>query len=112
MLRRFMMFALVFALAVPACAQGEDTDEATESTPEATAAAKVVTVTAIDYGYTGLPAAGAKAGTKLELKNSGKEVHEIVAWPLKADDKRTLLELSKAGPDTLGPPATVLVAIP
>lgn len=60
---------------------------------------KPVVVTAIDYGFEGLPERVA-AGTTLALQNdSNVEVHELVAIRLPDDEKRPIDELVKLPPE-------------
>lgn len=78
--------------------------------------AEAVEVTAVDYGYEGLPAT-VPAGTTLTLANdSAVELHELVAFRLPDDETRAVDELVTLPEDellpTLGEPATVLLAAP
>lgn len=95
------MAALVLGIALVAVACGGDTATTTTTQAPTTtappttteAAASTVEVTAVDYGYEGLPATVA-AGTTLNLFNeSDVELHEIVAIRLADDDTRTVDEL-------------------
>jgi len=129
--------ALAGALVVGACSddEPEDATEAPTATAEATETAteapteaatatptedatETVAVTAVDYGYEGLPAEIA-AGTMLTLTNaSTAELHEIVAILLPADEARTVEELLALPEEEQmallgnGEPATVIVALP
>lgn len=112
--------ALALATAMAACGDDDDgaADATTSSTTTTAEEPTTVEVTAIDYGYEGLPASIA-AGTTLTLSNSSAdELHELVAIPLPDDEERTveeLLALSEAELDALFgevEPATVLLAPP
>lgn len=99
-------------------ATATDTATATEeATPTEDAAAETVEVTAIDYGFEGLPETVA-AGTKLTLTNSSEtELHELVAFPLPAEETRSVEELLQLPEEELmtlfpGEPATVIIAMP
>jgi hypothetical protein len=92
------------------------------SAPTATTAAspgppRTVTVTAVDYGYDGLPERLA-VGSELKLKNSSaKEVHEMVVFRLPDTEQRSADDLAKLPMDQLqgvlaGPPTMVVVAPP
>ena len=109
---------------VEATATGEATateataTESATATAEATeAAAETVEVTAVDYGYEGLPET-VKAGTKFTLVNSSEsELHEFVAFRVPDDETRSAEELTKLSEEELGPllangPATVILAAP
>ena len=101
----------VAALALAAC--GDDDDAGATATEEA---ADVVEVTAIDFGYEGLPATLA-AGTQLTLANASEvELHELVAFRLPDDEARPVSELVALPEEevlaTLGEPVTVLLAPP
>jgi uncharacterized cupredoxin-like copper-binding protein len=90
------------SLLVAAC--GDDTS-ATTTAPSATAAPapapSEVVVTAIDYGYEGLPTT-VPVGTTIVLENSsGGEVHEFVAIRLPDDETRSVEELVQLPPDEL-----------
>lgn len=102
-----MAAALVLVLALVAAACGSDTAETTTTqapgttqAPPTTAApatteapAAAIDVTAVDYGYEGLPDT-ISAGTMLNLFNeSDEELHEIVAIRLDDDDTRTAEDL-------------------
>ena len=65
------------------------------------AAANEVVVTAVDYGYEGLPTTVA-AGTTITLENSsGGELHEFVAIRLPDDETRSVQELIQLPPEEL-----------
>lgn len=107
--------ALTVGLVVVAgCADdgGDDGDDA-----GAGAADPAVEVTAVDYGFDGLPDE-LDAGTTLTLRNqSDAELHELVALRLGADEDRPvdeLVALPQAELEALfaGEPALVLVAPP
>jgi hypothetical protein len=106
----------LFAAGGAAC--GDDDDEGSEDTTTTTAPEpEAVEVTAVDYGYEGLPESIA-AGTQLTLTNeSDVELHELVAFLLPEDETRTAEEISKLPEAELGElfagePATVLLAPP
>lgn len=61
-----------------------------------------VTVTAIDYGYVGLPDE-VPAGTEIALVNDSEvEVHEFVAVRLDDDETRSVEDLVQLPPEELG----------
>jgi plastocyanin len=75
-----------------------------------------VVVTAVDYGFEGLPEK-VKAGTTLALQNESMvEVHELVAIRLPDDETRPVDELVQLPPDELASffpgVATVVIAPP
>ena len=100
-----------------ACGDDDDDDAGTTTTTEASAEPETVEVTAIDYGYEGLPAS-IEAGTQLTLTNSSaKELHELVAFLLPEDEDRPVDEIAELpeaelGQLVAGEPATVLLAPP
>jgi hypothetical protein len=104
--RRMLVVGTV-ALALTAC--GSDDNTADE--PD------VIAVTAVDFGYEGLPDS-APAGTRLTLANSApSELHEIVAFRLPDDETRPASELMSLPPEEMGSlfagePATVLLTPP
>ncbi len=119
---------LTAAVVLPACGSDSDTaatksDKTTttvmkaEQTSTTVARDGTITVTAIDFDYENLPET-VPAGTKLKLVNdSEEELHELVAFRLPDDEKRSadeLIELPEAELEAVfgGPPATVLLAKP
>jgi hypothetical protein len=109
-----------------ACSDDEDADTAAEATTEAVAteaaateaAAGTVEVTAIDYGYEGLPES-VPAGTVLTLNNTSTvELHEIVAILLPEGEDRPVDVLLALPEEELmalmgsGEPALVALAAP
>jgi hypothetical protein len=104
--RRMLVVGTV-ALALTAC--GSDDNTADEP--------GVIAVTAVDFGYEGLPDS-APAGTRLTLANSApSELHEIVAFRLPDDETRPASELMSLPPEEMGSlfagePATVLLTPP
>lgn len=111
---RFLAFA---ALAVVVAGCGRDSDDSASVPSADTARPATVEVTAVDYGYRGIPDT-LDAGVKLEVHNdSDREVHELVAIRLADDEERTADELFALPPDQLealftSRPATVVVAPP
>ncbi|MCO8127240.1 hypothetical protein NHL50_08470 [Acidimicrobiia bacterium EGI L10123] len=113
--------AAVFGLLLAGCSDDDDSEAVEPSTdleevePAATET-EVIEVTAVDYGFEGLPAT-VPAGTRLSLANeSPVELHELVAFRLPDDETRAVGELVTL-PEaellpTLGEPATVLLAPP
>lgn len=71
---------------------------ATPTTAPAPAATEVV-VTAVDYGYEGLPATVAVGSTIVLENSSGGEVHEFVAIRLPDDETRSVEELVQLPPE-------------
>ena len=101
-----------------ACGDDDDGDEgAATSTSGAPDEPETVEVTAVDYGFEGLPDTVA-VGTQLTLTNSSdKELHELVAFLLPAGEDRSAEDLTKLPEAELGAlfagePATVLLALP
>ena len=102
---------LVLLLLGTAC--GDDESSPTTAAPVTTAApattaaptteaAATVEVTAVDYGYEGLPGTVA-AGTMISLSNaSDAELHEFVAIRLPDDEERPAEELLQLPPEELG----------
>jgi hypothetical protein len=77
-----------------------------------------VEVTAVDFSFEDLPARVA-AGTRLSLRNDApSELHELVAFRLPDEERRTVEELLELPQEQLGavlgagPPQTVLLAPP
>lgn len=104
---RTLLFAVVVAALAVAAAGCSDGD-AVETGP--------LVVTAVDYGYDGLPATVA-AGTEIALENASEvEAHELVAIRLPDDETRSVQELVQLPPEELGAffpyVETVLVAAP
>jgi len=112
-----IVLALTLAAGMAACGDDDDDEGATSSTTEATAP-ETVEVTAVDYGYEGLPDDPIASGTRLTLTNSStKELHELVAFLLPEDEERSAEEIAKLPEAELGQlfagePATVLLALP
>jgi hypothetical protein len=104
--------AALAALTLGACGDDDQAEAATDApTPS------VIEVTAVDYGYTGLPDT-VPAGTRFTLANDAPaELHELVAFRLPDDEQRPVSELATLPPEQLMPilgwePATVLLAPP
>lgn len=122
----------LFALGLTAC--GDDDDTATDETPttvdgaaapdetpeedgdtEAPTDRGTVTVTAVDWGFEGLPDS-VPAGTKLSLSNEGEEPHELVAMRIPDSETRPVSELVRLPEEELGAvfgeamPATVILS--
>jgi plastocyanin len=123
---------LVTTVTFSAC--GSDDDSATDETtaPSATdattateaptattggddAAGETLVVTAVDYGFEGLPET-VPVGTKISLVNDGNEPHEFVAMLIPDDETRPVEELVQLSEEELGAvfgdaePATVILA--
>ncbi len=102
-------FLAISALAVLAVGCGGEADDgATRAEP--------IEVTAVDYGYTGLPAEVA-GGTEIRLVNDSEaEAHEFVAVRLDDDEERSVAELMQLPPAEFGAllagVTTVIVAPP
>lgn len=90
------------------------TEEPEEEEP---AEGQTVEVTAVDYGYEGLPEQ-VDAGTKLSLANdSTAELHELVVFALPETEQRSVDELLALPEEELGalfagPPALVILSPP
>ncbi len=107
--RRLRLLIAAGAAAVLVAACGDATPAPTtapapavvESTAAPAAAPAEVVVTAVDYGYDGLPTTVA-AGTTIALENaSGGEVHEFVAIRLPDDELRSVEELVQLPPEEM-----------
>lgn len=100
-------------------ATAEATQAPTEAPTEvATPAAETVAITAVDYGFEGVPQQVA-VGSTLTLKNaSTAELHELVAIRLADDETRTAEELAALPEEELGAlfanaqPTMVILAMP
>lgn len=129
--RPLRLAAATFAGLVALGACGDDSPSATGSTGSTPVASSpgtsspgtsspapgVVEVTAIDFGYAGIPAS-VPAGTRFTLVNDAPaELHELVAFRLPDDEVRPVSELALLPAAELMPilgaePATVLLAAP
>lgn len=98
----------------------EDDDVVADPSPTETVAgdgpAKTSEVTAVDYGYEGVPAV-IEAGTRLSLVNaSDAELHELIAVRLPDDETRSVEELLELPEEELEPffseDVDVIVALP
>lgn len=120
--RTLAVLALVGVVA--ACGDDDDTAAPTPQTGTDTTTAgeavddvSTIEVTAVDYGYEGLPST-VEAGTRLSLVNSSpNEIHELVAFRIADDDTRSIEELVALPPEELlglvGPePSMVLLTPP
>lgn len=88
--KQLVITAMLAALAIGAC--GGDTLPPTD---------EPVVVTAVDYGFEGLPEK-VKVGTTLALENESMvEVHELVAIRLPDDEERTVAQLVQLPPAEL-----------
>ncbi len=132
-MRRSIHGALALTLALGLVACGDDDEDATTDDPAAETSnedddaaagaddealdADVVTVTAVDYAYEGLPET-VPAGTRLELvSDSEGEIHELVAFRIPDDEERSIDALAALPPEELLPlvgpePAAVLLVPP
>jgi hypothetical protein len=109
------------ALLLSACGDDGAADATDNGKKEATSTTigkpGVVEVTAVDYGFEGLPET-IPAGTKLTFENSSAiELHELVVMRIPDDEKRSVEELTKLPEEEVGQifteePATVLLAPP
>ena len=126
--RRAALVAACLVAAVSLSACGDDAEDATD-TPATTAApdapattvgggdsaGETVVVTAVDYGFEGLPET-VPAGTKISLVNEGNEPHEFVAMRIPDEETRPVEELVQLPEEELGAvfgagePATVILA--
>ena len=120
--RRFLApTALILALGLAACGDSDD-DEDAVATPPTTAPAdrdvegETVEVSAVDYGFVGIPTS-LPAGSELSLTNDSEgEVHEIVLFRLPEGETRSAQEILMLGEEEVGkitgPPQGVSVALP
>jgi len=116
----------VFALGLAACSDDDEdtaTDDTTTTVEEETTTTEadapegeVVEITAVEYGFEGLPEE-VPAGTKLSLSNEGQEPHELVAIRIPDEETRSVEELVQLPMDQLGAvfggepqPETVILA--
>ena len=95
-----LALAAITSLTLGAC--GDDAGDGDEAdattTTEAAAGGETVEVTAVDYGYQGLPDS-VEAGTKFTLKNSSAaELHEFVAMRIPDEETRPVSELAALPP--------------
>lgn len=110
---RTIAVALAATVLLTACTQAERTGPEEEVDP----VSQTIDVTAIDYGYTGLPASVA-AGSKFTLRNnSDTQLHELVAIRLPDSESRPIDDLmalpeQELGQLLSGEPATVILAEP
>lgn len=96
---RYLMAASVLGVLVAACG-GADAAPSDTQAPATTEAENVIEVTAVDFGFEGLPET-IPAGTTLTLVNeSTVELHELAAVPLPEDEGRSVEELM-ANPEDL-----------
>lgn len=102
-LRNVRLGAVVaIALGVAACG-GASAAGVTTAAPATTQATEPdpLLITAVDYGYEGLPER-VPAGTTIELRNvSDKEVHEFVAIRLPDDEERPVEDLVQLPPEEM-----------
>lgn len=131
-IRRLSLLSVALLVGAAACSSGTTStttttgpapaSEAASSTtvaPETTtteAGPETVEVTAVDYGYAGLPET-VKAGTRLTMVNESEtEAHELVAIRLPDDEERGVGEIVKLPPEELAGffpgVATVILAAP
>ena len=115
--------AAVALLSLAACGDDDDDETGSGSGTEVTEdteaeAGETIEVTAIDYGYEGLPDT-IEAGSKLSLTNSSdKEAHELVAILIPEDEERSVEELIALPEEEIdavfgsAEPATVILAAP
>lgn len=115
----------MLGLALTSCASDDDGGALTEpdadtemddAGDDAADAGDAVEVALHDYAFVGLPET-VPAGTQFTVVNvSEEEAHEFVAFRLEDDEERSVEELVELPPEelgqTLGEPATVLVAGP
>ena len=131
--RKLGLLAAAFLLAVGVSACGDDdaddastgtTAPAAEEQPEtatpvdADPSVETIEVTAVDYGFQGLPDV-IGAGSKISLVNEGTEPHELVAMRLPDEETRSVEELLALPEEELfavfggqPEPATVILAAP
>ncbi|MBS1837787.1 MAG: hypothetical protein JST64_08825 [Actinobacteria bacterium] len=120
-----LLAALVVGIPMLTAACSDDSDASPSSTTASTAPAaseatapghEHVEVTAVDFSFEDLPST-IEAGTRLSLRNkASRELHELVAFRLPDDEKRSVGELLQLPEADLGPmlgaPTTVLLAAP
>lgn len=125
--RRFLApaVALTLTLGLAACGDsdsGDEGDGAAGATPTSSSATggsaggETVDVTAVDYGFVGIPTTLA-AGSELTLTNDSQgEVHEIALFALPEGETRSAQELLMLSEEEVGqvtgPPRGVSVALP
>jgi hypothetical protein len=119
---RVSVAAVVALLSLAACGDDDDDDTGSASgsgteVTEAEAGA-TIEVTAVDYGFEGLPDT-IEAGSKLSLTNSSdKEAHELVAILIPEGEERPVEELISLPEEEIdaifgsAEPATVILAAP
>ena len=128
--RRVALVAACLVATVGLSACGDDADTADDAPAEQPAeqpaeepaeqpaeepTGETITVTAVDYGFEGLPEA-VPVGTKISLVNEGNEPHEFVAMRIPDEETRPVAELVQLPEEELGAifgagePATVILA--
>lgn len=96
--KRNLLAASVLSAMVAACGGADAAPSDTEA-PATTEPENVIEVTAVDFGFEGLPQT-IPAGSTLTLANeSTVELHELVAVPLPDDEDRTVEELISSPED-------------
>lgn len=103
-----LVLLAVLAVMAAACGDSATTTTTTRATTTTAAPAtttttddSVIEVTAVDYGYVGLPSTIA-AGSTISLTNeSATELHEFVAVRLPDDETRSVIELVQLPPEEL-----------
>lgn len=113
--RKSIGAALVVGLMAAACSGADATQPPPDTDAPTTEAETVVEVTAVDFGFEGLPET-IPAGSTLTLVNESPiELHELVAVRLPADEGRTVEELLENPEDLatyFASVATVIIASP
>ena len=111
---------MAVAFGVAACGDDGETTTSPSTAPptnDGTTTAREIEVTAVDYTFRGLPNT-VDTGTAFALANeSTREIHELVAVRLPAEETRSAQELLALPPDQLqalfsARPTTVIVAAP
>lgn len=107
-IRRLSVGIGILGIVLASCTASAETTTTTEPGP--------VTVNALDFAFTGLPAS-VPAGTEFTLTNmSDSELHEFVAVRLADDDTRSVEDILSLPPEEVGAlfadVATVLLAPP
>ena len=110
-MKRYLLAGLALTLALTGCADDEAPEEAAAATADGAtsedlaAGGETVEITAVDYGFDGVPETVA-AGTELTLTNaSDEELHEMVVFRVDDDQDMSMDEIIQtAAEESDGPP--------
>lgn len=116
MIRKSFGAALVVGLLATACSGANATQPPPDTdAPTTTGAERVIEVTAVDFGFEGLPETIPTGSTLTLVNESQVELHELVAVRLPDGEERTVGELLESPEDLaayFASVATVVIAPP